>query len=201
MNHLKKIGLLAMASMALWLVAASAASATELYRLTTPNPADTLGVGTSINGSLKAGTSFLRKETTGVITDTCTGWGLEGTIISAGSETTHPVVKLSSMNISGCVNAMRFLVPGELEIKSIAGTANGEVYLKNAEVTWIDTGSLVDCIAKIEGPTYLGRLTGATGFAALDVNWMLPSVGFCGDRKVEGTLSITSPTNLIVQAK
>jgi hypothetical protein len=201
MNYLRKLGLLAMASMALWLIGGSAASATELYKYTAPNPNDTLGAGTSIKGSLKAGTSLLRKETTGLITDTCTSWGLEGTIASAGGEISHPVIGLSSMNIGGCVNAMKFLKPGELEVRHITGTTNGEVYLKNAEVTWVDTGSLIDCVAKIEAATYFGRLTGSSGSTSLDVNWMLPAVGFCGDRKVEGTLSITSPTGLVVEAK
>jgi len=203
MIHLKKTALgaiLVLAVMATF--GAGPASATELYKYTTPSANDTLGVGTSIAASMTAGYSMLRRETTGWTTDTCTSWGLEGTIVAAGGEASHPRISLSTSTIGSCVNAMKFLKPGELEIKSIAGTTNGNVYLKNAELTYVDTGSLLDCIVKIEAATLLGTLTGAaTGSSTLDIHWQLPAVGWCEDKEVIGTLTITAPTKLVVEAK
>lgn len=203
MHHIKKLGLLAISLTCLLVLGVvGTASATELYKYTAPNPNDTLGAGTSIKASMTAGYSMRRQETTGWVTDTCTEWGLEGTITTPGGEASHPVISLSSNNIGKCVNAMKFLKPGELEIRHVVGSTNGDVYLKNAEVTYVDTGSLLDCIVKIEGATLLGRLTGGVfGVPTLDVKWQLPAVGWCEDKEVLGTLTITSPTGLVVEAK
>jgi hypothetical protein len=203
MNTLRRLGRLAVTSMALLLIAGGAcASASELYKYTSPGPSDTLGVGTPIKVSMLAGWSMHSEETSGWATDTCTAWAMEGTLKSAGGEASHPIVGLSSSNISGCVNATKFLKPGELEIRYVGSGTEGDLYLKNAEMTYVDTTLGIDCIVKIETATQIGRLTGAkSGSATLYLGWWLPEVGLCSDKRVVGTLSVTSPTGLIVEAK
>ena len=72
MKYLKILGLAAVAAMALTaFMGAGTASATGLWKYTTPSENDTLGVGTTITASLEAGTSAVLRDTGGLANDTC----------------------------------------------------------------------------------------------------------------------------------
>jgi hypothetical protein len=203
MKNLRKFGLAVLAALA---IAASlgepTASGTELYRPTPPLA--TLPAGSEIAATLKPATSTVLKDEAGTTTDTCTGSEAKGKIEAAGGEASHPSGKLSTLAFSGCTHTTKVIALGELEVKSIAGTTNGTVYSKGAEVTVVSTAFGISAICKTGTGTPIGTLTGAKSEseqATLDVNVINSlNCGILGNSTWTGTYLVTSPTGLVVEA-
>jgi hypothetical protein len=93
-------------------------SAIHLYKYTTPSANDTIGVGTVISASLKAGTSALLVDTGGSTNDTCTSSEVSGTLtVEGGTATTHPSGDVNTLTFGGCTHTTDVLAKGELEVK------------------------------------------------------------------------------------
>jgi hypothetical protein len=207
MKHLKMIGLALVAAMSLLSLGAGPASATELYKFTTPSANDTLGAGTELEMSLKTGTSANWKQTFNEelfgFVETCVSGSTRVKIEAAGGgEGVHPSAKFLSAGFGLCSHKMAIIKNGQLEIQHIPGTTNGTVISKEAEVTIYSTIFGVSCIAKTGAGTKTGTLTGATsstGFATFDVESTAP-YGICGTLDTSATFTVTSPPGLIVEA-
>ncbi|HEX6782899.1 MAG TPA: hypothetical protein VF125_12865 [Solirubrobacterales bacterium] len=205
MNHLRKLGLGAMvllATMAVWGV--GSASATELYKYTTPSPNDTLGVGTELRLTLAptAG-NLLIEDTWGspFVISTCTETELAGKTESPGGETTHPLGALSTVKFSTCTDTMTIETKGKFEVRHIAGTTNGTLYVSGLKFNFKDTFLNFQCAAVVNG--YFGTLKGATsatGYASVEVlaNVERP---VCGPARIKADFTVAAPTGLIVEAK
>jgi hypothetical protein len=201
MKHLKILGLAAMAALAVTaFLGVGAASATKLYKFTTPSANDPLGVGTVIKASMKAGTSAIFKDTNGATVETCTSMEGEGKIeVDAGT----PRGKAAVFTFGGCSHTLDTIKVGELWIEHIAGTTNGAVWSAGTEATLQSTIFGISCIAKTGTGVKMGTLTGATsstGQAVIDMNAVIP-MGICGDGILTGTGQVTAPLGLIVEAK
>jgi peroxiredoxin family protein len=175
---------------------------TELYKNTGSGTLDTLGTGTEITATLQPGTSLLLKDSAGTSTDTCTGSEIKGKIESAGGEASHPSGKVSTLSFSSCGHTTKVLANGELEVKSIAGTTNGTVYSKGAEVTVVSTAFGVSAVCKAGTGTALGILTGAGAGeqAVIHINGKIPC-GILGVSTLTGAYVGTNPTGLVVEAQ
>lgn len=207
MKYLKMLSLALTASVCLMALGVGAASATELYKFTTPSANDTLGIGTEIQMSLKSGTSVnwkhtYEKEPIGNL-ETCTSGTTQFKLEKAGGgEGAHPSGKITSLSFFPCSDTMLVLKPGELEIQHIPGTTNGTVISKEAETTIYSTVFGISFIIKTGAGTKTGTLTGATsstGQATFDAEAELP-IGIFGTVDLTGTFVVTSPTGLIVEA-
>jgi hypothetical protein len=203
MKYLKMLGLAAIAAMALTaIIGAGTASATELYTYTSSGPAETVAVNTEIVSSLKSGTSALLKDTGGSTNDTCTGSEVKGKIENTGGKTSegkHPSGKISALTFTGCTHTTDVLAKGSLEIKNIAGTTNGTVISKEAQVTVQSTVFGISCTANTGTGTTIGTLTGvksSTEHATMDINGVINMGAFCGDSTWTGTYIVTSPTGI-----
>jgi hypothetical protein len=200
MRHVRMIGLAAMVAMAFTAALGTGlASATELYRFGAPANG-TLGVGTPIDGSLKAGTSLFLKDTFGLDATTCTGSELGMKTESAGGEASHPSGKASTLAFSGCSSgAPTVHAKGSLQIQHIAGTTNGTVTSSGMEVTFPSVFGTRNC--KTGAGTDIGTLAGAydeESHATLNVNAILDCSGI--SIRLLGTYTITTPTGLNVEA-
>jgi hypothetical protein len=203
MNHLKPIGLAAIAAMALTaFLGAGTASATQLYKYTTPSANDSLGVGTTFTFTL-AGSSLFEDTEEALLVDTCTTSEMHGTFEdSAGG---HPTGNLSALTFGNCSHTTDVVAKGSIEVRHIAGTTNGTVYSANAQVTFQSTIFGIQCTINTgAGGTLIGTLTGAkspTGTAVIDINAVLP-VGFlCGtDVRWTATYIVTQPAGLAVES-
>jgi hypothetical protein len=203
MNHLKKIGLPAVASMALWLLVTSAASATELYKNTTPNPNDTLGLATELQLTLMPGSRLLLESTfsTPYIAATCEETELGGKVETAGGESSHPSGALSTVKFASCTDAFIIETKGTFEVQHIAGTTNGTLFVKGLKFKYQETFLGFQCQVVVNGA--FGTITGATsatGHATVDVvaNVERP---VCGAARIKATFTVAKPTGLIVEAK
>jgi hypothetical protein len=175
-------------------------SGTELYRNTGSGVYDTLGTGTEITASLKTGTSALLKDEFGTTTDTCSASEAKGKIESPGGEISHPSGKLSSLTFSSCTHTTTVIAPGELEVRSTAGSTNGTVYSKSAEITVYSTFFTASAVCKTGTGTAIGTLTaaGPGGQATIDINAKV-NCGILGTASWTGTYTVTSPTGLVVE--
>jgi hypothetical protein len=202
MKHFRQLGLVAMGAFVLIaLLGAANAAGTELYKNTSPAN-DTLGTGTEVAATLKPGTSLLLKDSGGFTTTTCTGSEVKGKIESAGGEASHPSGKLSTLSFSSCSHTTKVIAAGELEVQSIAGSTNGTVYSKWAEITVFSTAFALSAVCKTGTGTALGTLTGpgAGEQAVIDVNAKV-SCGVLGTATLTGTYLVTNPTGLVVEAQ
>jgi hypothetical protein len=208
MKSSKMFSLVAMAAISLIALAgAGTASATELYKLTSPNPSDTLGAGTELEMSLASGTSALWKQTFNAEyfgnVETCVSGTTRIKIESAGGgEGVHPTGKFTGFGYGLCARPMAVLKSGQVEIQHIPGTTNGTVISKEAEVTIYSPIFGVSCITKTGTGTKTGTLTGATsstGFATFDVEASNVPYGICGTIDVTSTFTVTKPAGLVVE--
>jgi hypothetical protein len=190
-----------MAVMAIW--GAGVASATELYKYTTPSANDTLGAGTELSMSMKSGTSMiLRDQFTQKVIGTCTRAELQGKTETAGGEAAHPSGSFSAVSLTNCTHTTHMVANGGFEIQHLAGTTNGTVAINGLKFKIKDTIFGLECTVALSGT--VGTLTGATsatGTATLDIVKALVSWGLCGTAELTATFSITTPTGLIVEAK
>ena len=206
MKHLKTLGLAVAALALLAFAAAGTASATELYKLTAPNPSDTLGVGTEIEMSLSAGTSMTWKHTYEgkpvATAETCVNGGTKFKLEKAGGgEGVHPSGKVTGLSLIPCSDKIAVLKPGEMEIQHIPGTTNGSVISKEAETTIYSTVFGLSCVVSTGSGTKTGTLTGATsstGHATFDIEATIP-FGICGTVFLTSSHRVTSPTGLVVE--
>ena len=204
MKYLKILGLAAVAAMALTaFMGAGTASATGLWKYTTPSANDTLGVGTTITASLEPGDSAILRDTGGLANDTCTSSHVHGTIEKDTTSGVHPSGALTELTFGGCSHTTTVLAKGELEITNIAGTTDGTVTSRGARVTVKSTVFGISCIANTGAGTIIGSLTGAksaTGHATMDINGVITLENGCGDSTWTGKYTVTSPTGLTVEA-
>ena len=202
MKYLKIIGLAAVAAMALTaFVGAGTASAQTLYTYTTPSENDPTPVATELVSTLEAGTSAILKDTLGGVNDTCTGSEVKGKI--GTNTTTDAGGAISHLTFTGCSHTTHVLANGELEIKNIAGTTNGTVVSKGAQVTIKSTIFGVSCTANTGAGTTIGTLTGAkahTAKATMDINGVITLENGCGDSTWTGKYEVTSPVGLTVDS-
>jgi hypothetical protein len=207
MKSLRIFGLAAIAAMALTALAgAGSASATQLYKNTTPGGNDKIAIGTAnaeITASLKTGTSALLKDTGGSTNDTCTSSEVKGKIEEDTSSTpsVNPTGKVSTLSFGGCTHTTDVLAKGSLEIRYITGSTNGVLISKEAQVTVQSTVFGISCTANTGTGTSIGTLTGAAagGQATVDINGVINMGAFCGDSTWTGTYIVTSPTGLMVE--
>jgi hypothetical protein len=206
MRFLKVLGLGAVAAMILTaFLGAGTASATNLYKYTTPSANDKLAIGTEIVLSLESGTSLLFKDTSGLPNDTCTKSEIKAIVErDTGSvPAAHAQGKVTSLALSGCSHTSTTLANGELEIKNIGGTTNGTVISKGARITFQSTVFGISCVANTGAGTVIGTVTGAkspTASAKMDINGVIALEGICGDSTWTGSYSVTSPTGLTIEA-
>jgi hypothetical protein len=171
--------------------------ATELFKNTSPEPSDTLGTGTEIVASIKAGGSTVIKDTQNLTVDTCKSSELKAkTETAAGATVTAPV---SELTFTGCSHKATVLKPGKIHISWIPETTNGTVKSSEAEITYESTIFGISCVYKTGAGATLGTLTGggSGGHATIDINAVMTST-LCGDVSMTGFYSVTSPTGLVV---
>lgn len=202
MKNLKIVGLiLVMGLMLSVLLGAGTASATKLYKLTTPAANDPLGVGTVIKGEMEAGASAIFEDAFGLTAGTCTSMAGEGKI---EKDEGTPRGKMSVFTFGGCAHTVDSKVLGELEIRHIAGTTNGTMFSRGTTATVFNTLLNQTCTANTGEGTDLGTLTGATsstGQATMDINGVIPLEGCsASSARLTGKGVITQPTGLIVEA-
>jgi hypothetical protein len=195
MRYVKALGIATSAVIALIVFGVGNASATKLY-----NGATALSVGTTIETSLKTGTSASLTTTEGTVLNTCTGsWG-SSSISNAGGAGFSVTGTLSSGGWSGCNNTVSTTSGGELEVSYTSGR-NGSLTAKNFQVT-VQT-PFGSCVFTAGASTNLGTLTGSTtGNATADVNAAVTrQSGLCpSSAKWVATYSVTSPWSLHVTA-
>jgi hypothetical protein len=212
MKYVKMLGLAAVAAAALMaFVGAGTASATELFKGT-----EKMGVGSTLEGSLKSGTSALLSTTDeNTIVDTCTKATVAGKVTNAGGIFENEKEEKITTDVSGEITALGWgekadcsfttdtLTNGNL---SISGTTepNGTVSGTSSVVT-VNIG--VSCRYGTGTGTTLGTATGTTDtskHAEIDINAIIneqePKQFLCPDTtRWKATYVVTSPTGLNVK--
>jgi hypothetical protein len=206
MNHLKKIVAVATTALAtLALLGAGTASATELYKNTAPSPNDTLGVGTTLQMTLQAGSSLVLWDTFSMpyVVGTCTGSELQGKTSTAGGELSHPEGTLSTVSFTGCLeDPLITIANGAFRIQHIAGTTNATLIVNGMKFKYKNTFLGLECTVVMNGS--FGTLTGATsasGHVKLDVFANLEATNCGTPARLTGSFTVTSPTGLVFEAK
>jgi len=186
-------------------VGAGTASATNLYRYTTPSANDRIALATEIALKIDEGTSMLMRDTGGLANDTCTSSEMKlkvekdtGSIPPANAQG-----PLALFTLGGCSHTSTTLAAGSLEMKNIAGTTNGTVISRGARITIKSTVFGVSCVINTGAGTTLGTLTGAkssTEQALFDINAVLTLENGCGDETWTGRYRVITPGGFTVEA-
>jgi len=163
MKHTWRLSLIALAAVAV-LVFPASASATELYNGTT-----TLPTGTSLDFTLKAGTSYNINFTEGKTFNTCTTATHKSTIVSPGSSATTTTGEVTQYTSSFCTVPTITLTNGKLEFHHIAGTTNATVTADGEISVTFSNVALGSCTYAAKPGADLGVLTGGNP-ATWDVN-------------------------------
>jgi hypothetical protein len=191
MMKLKRIGLAALAAMALTAFAASTASATT-FEVKGVKKTGTV----AISASLESGTSTLLQLTSGAFVNTC----IQSSVAGA---TTTPFTAAGSNPIKGTISTLTFNscttegvkvdANGTFSVEWIKGSpTNGTVQSAGVEVTVPGPLGLTNC--KTGSGVDIGTLTGkATGQATLDINAVLNCGIFASSTRWTGSYVITSP--------
>jgi hypothetical protein len=200
MKYVKILSLAAVAAMALMAFAASSASATALY-----NGATKLGVGSTIDFSLKSGTKALLTETGGESLDECSTSTVKGSITNAGGATSTVSGSISELTWGTCTFPTTTTVKGGLEIHWI--TATEGTVTSNAEIgVTINTIFFGSCVYGVAANTDLGKLTTfAAGRAVFHANAVAKrlsgSQAVCPETSNwKATYESTTPENLRVES-
>jgi hypothetical protein len=205
MNRFRILAVAALATLAtMALLGAGSASATRLYKYTTPSANDALGVGSTIDLTTEPGTSILIKETGGGTNDTCTGLDIHGDIIVDNGVT----IRVTGLTATGCSHTSDSLknadgTYGQLQVSNTAGTTNGTLVSKEMRITVQSTIFGISCTLNTGAGTTLGSLTGAkssTGQAKATFNAVVSAGAFCGDWTMMGSFSVNTPLGLTVEA-
>jgi len=160
MKYIKMLGLAAVAAMAL-MAFTGVASASMLY-----NGATTLNAGTTLEFSLKSGTSALLKETSapggnGETLDTCTSSTVQGNITNAGSSTATVTGENTAISWGPtCTFPTTTTKLGKLEIHHITGGTNGTLTADTEIGVTINTVFFGSCVYGVTEGVDLGILTG-----------------------------------------
>jgi hypothetical protein len=203
MKYIKMLGLAAVAAMALMAVGAGTASATVLCETTTNTTtcgsAWDVPSGTSLEFSIKSGTTATLRDTSGFLNDTCTGSTVTGPTANTGSSSTTVTGTITQPNLtwSGCTQTTATTAGGTLEIHHIAGTDNGTVTANGFKVTVLFPFNIT-CIFETKNLD-IGTLTEGKP-ATMDINAVVTSESKnCPTTsKWEGTYVMTSPANTTV---
>lgn len=193
MRYVKKIGLAAMATVALSaLVGAGSASATTL---------EIGGIAknesVAIEATLNTGTSTTFQLTSGAHFNTCTG-----SEIKFATESPYTALtvggNVSTHSFSNCASLVELTNPGTLTLEHITGTTNGTLVSSGAEwkIGW--GPGFITC--KTGAGTDIGMVRGdAPGkHASLGVSMVLNCEGLWV--VIKGSYTVTSPTELGVIA-
>ncbi len=167
MNHVKLLGLIAVAAMALMaLLGVGTASATVLCKTATAGKACGEGwkYSGTVKGSLASGTSAVMKTTSGEVVNTCTGGTAEASA-SAGGPTSTVTANTTSVSLTGCTNKITNLSTCEGEIHYISETSNGTATVKGCEMT--STSAFGSCVYSAGSGIDVGVIEeGSSGVAA-----------------------------------
>jgi hypothetical protein len=151
MKHIKMLGLAVVAAAALMaLVGASTASAAALYSGATKQ-----GVGTKIEST---GTNAVLKA--GFATITCGHSEVDGKVENAGGVGVPVSGAINRLTFTECNATVNVLKRGELIVHHIAGSDDGTVTSKGAEVTVSTAGT--SCTYGTPNATHIGVLTGGS---------------------------------------
>lgn len=203
MNYVKilSFGVIALL-IATSVLSAESASATRLYRYTTPSSNDQILTLTEFKLTLKSKSSTSLSDTSGGVNDTCTSSEMVGLLETSGSSVFHPRGEFSWWTFGGCSHTTTSLGRGYFEITNIAGTTNGVMVASEQRVTVKSTIFGISCVVATGAGTNLGTVTGAkwpTETAILDINAVITLENGCGDATWTGTYLFTSPTGMTVE--
>jgi hypothetical protein len=195
MKHLKTLGLVAVATLAITGVSATGSASATTFEVGGVQQNQSV----SMTLSLQPGTSATWKTTTGDFAVTCTQSHVAGSTVSlfTGATVTAP---LSTLSFTNCTDFVTVHKAGTLHMSHIGGTTNATVSWSGAQVTVWSTpfSTYAGCTL---GNTHIGTLTGsASGHATLDVNAIINCGFFVPSMRLEATYRVTSPTGLGVVA-
>ena len=174
MNHMKMLGLAALAVVALVAFAgAGSASATVLCHKAETPCSQKWSLGTEAEFVVRPGTTA--RWFSGVNTlMSCTGGDLKGSITNAGGSSQTVQIPIKTFTWSSCNVGNTTLAPGELEIHSITGSTSGTTTLKGF-TTKIETMQYGTCVyTSGSAGVDLGDLTASkSGEAVIDIEVVL----------------------------
>jgi hypothetical protein len=202
MNHLKMLGLAAVAATGLMaFLGTGTASATVLCETNVSS-------GCTSAWDVTNGTTLLftgEGSTTvtgpfGEVIDTCTGGTTEGNTSSTGSSTTTVTRNSTKVEFTGCTKTTTVVSGGSLEIHNVSGTKNGTV--TSSGLTFIVHNTPLGACQFETRSTDMGTLTGkdntATGKPTLDQGAdnaaMIPSENCHITGIMEGSYEYTGTT-------
>jgi len=165
---------LVVAGALVWLGAGSASATVLCETTTTPCNSPYLS-GTVLDASVTSGTTAILETTGGTVLDTCAGGTVKGTTANDGGAGEAVWGSVSSLTFSSCTRATATLKTGEFEIQQIAGTDNGTLISRNAEVT-INSIFGTCVYGTASGGTDLGTLKGGAS-PTIEVNAVVPKLG------------------------
>lgn len=171
MKHLKALGLVAAATMALMaFIGIGSASATVLCKTSITQGCAASGwdypTGTTIDASLE-GTAIHELHESTMMLDTCSGSTFKGSTSNTGNSSETVLVPLAAWTWSGCTRTTNTLKAGKLEIHWIAGTDNGTLTAFETEIT---TNTIFgSCVYGFGNGHDIGILTGGNP-ATIDIN-------------------------------
>jgi len=155
MKPVRVLGVIALMTAALLaLIGAGSASATVLC--TNSSCTTTYASGTTIDYTLKSGTTSRLSDTSSNSLATCTGSTVRGKISSESGASISS--NLESLTWSGCSQTTTTIKNGSLAITWTSGTSNGSVSSSSSEVTMVVVG--VSCTYGTGAGTTLGTLKG-----------------------------------------
>jgi len=143
---------------------------------TTTTPCDSgYGKNTTLEFSIASGTTAILETFGGTVLDTCTGATVKGrTANDGGGESEEPVTgTIDNLSFSGCTQTTTVLKRGEFELQRIAGTENGTLIARNAEVTIFTIfGS---CVYGSGLAVHLGTLIGSAS-PTIEISTNVPKI-------------------------
>jgi hypothetical protein len=167
MKHLKTfvgVGLIATAVAATF--GAGSALGTAFY-----NGATKLGVGSSLDFSLKSGTKVKITNTTGTeVLDECSTSTDKGKLTSAGGAAATVKRKVETLTWEGCTVPTTTTKAGEQETHWISGTTIGTVTSSTETSVSINTIFFGVCVYGAPAGTHLGTFTGNLTPPVMDLN-------------------------------
>lgn len=205
MKHLKTLVLAALAATLLMIATAGSASATVLCSVAqNPCPAGSVWPATSMDWSLKSGTTARFTNTGNEPLDSCSGSTLKGTLFNGSSTATASAsVNTSELTWSSCSFPTTTISGGSLQIHNQTGTTNGTVTGSEFAVT-MNTLLFGSCVYTVSEGTDIGTITAGSS-ATLTVNALVKrgsgSNVVCPETgKWTGEYKLTAPiTSLLVE--
>ncbi len=192
MEHLKMLGLAAVVTAGLMVIAvAGTASATVICKnnLNTEKCSEPYPAGTK--GTASAAGSVVMTDVFGAVLVTCTSSTVTGTSVNTGSATETVKSTLTTLSFSGCNRVVEVISPGTGELHWKAGTDNGT--LTTTGTTVVVKNTPLGTCSFLTSATDVGTTTGGNP-GRLDLAASVPSEN-CGFNGIlEGQYVATSPT-------